>query len=1116
VTRAKRGAVLHPIIHVLEIRAPEGADAQLLEAFVSRHDEAAFAALVRRHGGLVLHVSRRVLGNAQDAEDAFQAAFLLLARRAASIHKRQSVSSWLYQVAYRLARRAKAQNARRQAREEQAVRMNPKVVGPEAAGRELQELLDVELSRLPAKYRTPLVLCYLQGKTHEEAAHELGWPLGTVRGRVARARELLHERLTRRGLTLSAAAFGTWLAATVARAAPARLVDPTIKAALAYAAGAKAQAGLVTAEALALAEGGLTTMGTTSLKIGLLLLLGVGLAFGGAAGFGKRSPAGAPAVLAAPAQAKPGPERVEKPGEPLPPGATAHLGSRRFWVGTGFFGGLTFSADGKLLAALRDRSEVLVWSTATGKEVARLAVAKPATNTINLLAFAPDGKTLAVVHPEAVRLWDVSTGKEVRLLETGGGEIRGCVFAPDGKTLAAPGSDGRIYRWEVATGKKAPGWDAQEGLHALAFAPDGKTVATAGPDQWVRLYQAETGKTLRTCAGHRDTVLAVAFAPGGKVLASAGADGTLRLWEADSGKQVRAWDAPPPASGGFSHGHLLPLRFSADRKTLAAGRHVFEAATGLQVRVLAAPENERIPLVASADGKYLAAVAENRVRLLDAATGKELRRGAGHQGPVLVAAFSPDGKTLATGGTDRTILLWDLATGKELRRLEGHRAWVNLLGFSPDGKYLASACTFAFGGFGGVGLLETSGRDPTVSWWEVATGKEVRQFRCGPGGVRTMGLSPDGKELTVIEQGNGGLSRWDTTTGKQVRQSVPPAYVNALSPDGKALACGGVPGAGVQIQDLTEPAKPRKLEGELRGGVSRIIFAPDGRTLVTAGPGLSLQLWDVVGGRSLRLLRPPENTRDPRVVTPVFSPDGKVLAVPGGGGSVSLVEVATDLERRVLKGDPMPVSCVAFSPDGAAVAAGSQDGTALVWAVPRSRAPKGKLTEKELEARWQALAGHDAAAAYEAIQTLAAVGDQAVPLLKKWLPAAAPAGPEPSIDKLIADLSNKDLKARKQAEVALEKRWEKDGLAVKAPLVKALEAKPSVDVKLRLEKLIAGLGNRPLSAEEVRTLRAVEAVEAMPAKQARQLLQAWAKGAPGVLLTEEARAALARLSRRGH
>jgi RNA polymerase sigma factor (sigma-70 family) len=1094
-----------------------GSDEQLLEAFVNRGDESALAALVRRHGGLVLHVCRRILGNAQDAEDAFQATFLLLARRAASIHKRQSVSSWLYQVASRLARRAKAQEARRRAREEQSVRMNQKVAGAETAWRELQELLDVELNQLPAKYRLPLVLCYLQGKTHEEAAHELGWPLGTVRGRVARARDMLHERLVRRGLTLSAAAFGAVLAATVARAAPAGLVEPTIKAALSYA-GGDAPAGLVSARAVALAEGGVTAM-AKSFKIGLVLLLTFGLAFGGLAGLAGRlrpAPEG-PAVQAA-GPPKSAPARAGAQGEPLPPGVTARLGSPRFWAGSAFLGALTFSADGRLLAALKDHREVLVWNTATGKEVARLAVGRLASNApTNLLAFAPDGKTLAVVSPKAVRLHAVGAGKEIRTLEADG-EIKGCVFAPDGKTLLAPGQDGRVRRWEAATGKKLPGWKAHEGTHTLVFAPDGKTVAAVGADEWVRLYQADSGKLLATCKGHRNTVVAVAFAPASKTLASASTDGTIRLWQAGSGKQVRSWDVPADARDA-SRGRLTPLRFSPDGATLAAGRQVFEVATGLQVRVLASGDS-RSPLAASADGRYLAIASGERIRLLDAATGKELRRSLGHQGPVLAAALSPDRTILATAGTDRTILLWDLGRGGAPRRLDGHCGWVSQLFFSPDGKHLASACIPAYGGFAGLGSFGgvgemLSGFDPTVSWWEVATGKEEHQFRSGNGGVRAMGLSPDGKELTVLDQ-KSIAHTWSTATGKRLRWAqAPAAYVTALSPDCKFLANGGVPGAGLQIKDLTRQAPPRKLDGEQRSGVLRIVFAPDGRSLVTTGMERSFQLWDVVGGRSLRLLRPAEKTQSFRAFTPVFSPDGKVLAIPGDGGTVSLVEVATGKERRSLKGGRIAVTCVAFSPDGTSVVMGRQDGSALVWSAPRAKAPKGKLTEKELEARWQALAGHDMAAAHEAIQMLAGAGGQAAPLLKKWLPPAEAGGKETSIEKLIEDLGNKNLAVRKNAELELAKRWEKVGMAVKTPLVKAIESKPALDVKLRLEKLIRELGNRPLSPEEVRVLRTVEAVESMPAKIARPLLEGWSKGAHGALLTEEARVALARLPRIG-
>jgi len=186
-------------------------DATLLERFVTRREEAAFAALVQRHGPLVLGVCRRVLRNPHDAEDVFQATFLVLARKAVRIPWQTSVSKWLYVVAQRLALHARAALLRRQNRERPAVphgerqplaeESHPQADPmAEIARRELRQVLDDELYHLPEKYRTPLVLCYLEGKTNEEAARELGWPTGSMSRRLERARALLRQRLIRRGL----------------------------------------------------------------------------------------------------------------------------------------------------------------------------------------------------------------------------------------------------------------------------------------------------------------------------------------------------------------------------------------------------------------------------------------------------------------------------------------------------------------------------------------------------------------------------------------------------------------------------------------------------------------------------------------------------------------------------------------------------------------------------------------------------------------------------------------------------------------------------------------------------------------------------------------------------
>jgi RNA polymerase sigma factor (sigma-70 family) len=219
-------------------------DGQLLNDYVRRRDEAALAALVWRHGPMVWGVCRRALINYHDAEDAFQATFLVLVRRAASITAPELLANWLYGVAHQTALKARATAARRGARERQVA----DVPEPAAADcdhcNDLRPLLDQELSRLPDRYRAVIVLCDLEGKTPQEAARHLGVPEGTIGSRLARARVLLARRLTGRGVILSAGALAAVLSRNVASAgAPGALVVSTIETATLVAAGYAATAG---------------------------------------------------------------------------------------------------------------------------------------------------------------------------------------------------------------------------------------------------------------------------------------------------------------------------------------------------------------------------------------------------------------------------------------------------------------------------------------------------------------------------------------------------------------------------------------------------------------------------------------------------------------------------------------------------------------------------------------------------------------------------------------------------------------------------------------------------------------------------------------------------------
>jgi RNA polymerase sigma factor (sigma-70 family) len=255
------------------VDADELTDEVLLERYTSRRDETAFAVLVRRHGPLVLGICRRVLHHEQDAEDAFQAVFCILATRARSIHHRAALGAWLHAVAYRIARKARAGREREPVSEMTFPDVPEAERSPEWLWREIRPVLDEEVNRLPEKYRQAFVLCYLDERTTEQAAAQLGCPLGTVLSRLARARERLRARLTRRGLALSAAALAAALGSQAATVAVrAELANAAVQAGLHYATGQPIAAGVAR-----LADGFLKALARDRLTVtlGLVTVLGV-------------------------------------------------------------------------------------------------------------------------------------------------------------------------------------------------------------------------------------------------------------------------------------------------------------------------------------------------------------------------------------------------------------------------------------------------------------------------------------------------------------------------------------------------------------------------------------------------------------------------------------------------------------------------------------------------------------------------------------------------------------------------------------------------------------------------------------------------------------------------
>jgi RNA polymerase sigma factor (sigma-70 family) len=608
-------------------------DDHLLECYVSGHDEAAFEALVRRHGPMVLGVCRRVLRNEADAEDAFQAVFLVLVRKAASIRCRKKLSNWLYGVAHNTALKARAMIHKR-GRKEREAGATEQAGASEEMWQRVQLMLDAELSRLPDKYRVPIVLCELEGKPIKEAARQLGWPQGTLATRLARGRELLRRRLSDHGVELSGAVLAAALfhGSACARV-PALLVSSTVKAAGLFAA-APATTTAISMHVAALTQGVLNTMLLTKLKIATGVLLAVLCVAVGA--YAYRGPGQTPTQVERKVARQPQRAQAlqqagdEQPVDTLEPPKV--LRSDKSIMS------MAWSPDGKLLASVDGGgavgSAVVTIRDVAGGNVERTLEAENGFE-FRQVRFSPDGKTIAATSAGrknnmfvgTIRVWDVATGQLKHDLAEDSNAV-GLAFSPDGKTLASTSLQGKVRLWNLETGQVRRTIEILDtNVMSVAFSPDGKTVAAGGMARdaklkkgEVTLWDVDTGNAKHSLTGHVQ-VWAIAFAPDGKTVAASGSG--VKLWDVDSGELKHAL--------GKAMG--MDIAFAPHGRTLA------------MAQVLGDDKGD--------------------VTLWDTRTGKLKQTLEGHDNMVYAVAFSRDGRTLASGSRDQTIKLWRVKASKQ-------------------------------------------------------------------------------------------------------------------------------------------------------------------------------------------------------------------------------------------------------------------------------------------------------------------------------------------------------------------------------------------------------------------------------------------------------------------
>lgn len=1089
-------------------------DCELVQRFLERRDADAFAALMRRHGPMVLNAAHRITGDAQLAEDVFQATFLLLSRKAHTLRRIEALPCWLHGVVHRLAVQARRAQVRRREREARVLPAPSVDPLDELTARELVAVLDEEIGKLPENQRAPLILCCLEGLSQEEAAKRLGCSADAVRGRLERGRQRLRQRLEKRGLTLPAVLGGTLLSVSSTNAVPFALAQATLTAAT------KGVGATPAAVALLQEVGKMMFLGKVKM-IGVVVFL-FALGGAGAGMMALRSQAmpkeASPQVAAADDKPMSPKQRVDLYGDPLPEGAVMRLGTVQRRAAGAL---VAVTADGNSIIAVRAKKYVSILDTATGKLSQTRTLSLEDRGFSSLAVISPHGRWLVTYafRDPGLTLWDLRTAeKKPTLTVRDAGEFSRVEFSPDGKRLAAvcPFNKGQaVYVWDVEAGRQVwqKKFDTFRGILNLAFGPNGNHLlvsfgaSVAGTSCW----NLATGQ--RLWQNKEFDPVSMVVTRSGHIIAQE----ALKMKSLDL-----ATGLPVPVET------LRPVPWgtvrscSSDGRTLllgtARGIVCWDLKEGKSLYTLTEAGNQAIFLP---DGKSI--VSNNGcLQRWDVATGKPLWSDTfdrGHIDEVVTLVFSADGTRLASTSADGSVRLWDTRTGKSLRLWRGHEPWrdtlkpdwqfenVHAVDITPNGRRLLS-----------------SGSGEEIKCWDAAQDKEVRTLTLPPPAknesrqvVLRVRISPDAAKALVLfapRQYLGEcpfkLATWDVKTGALLACcsfTLKQARPWALSPNGQAFL------AKDYIRESASGAKWLRL-AEQPGGILPNVFSLDGAIIVNSflqsvnREGKSrhcygVQMWESATGK--RILR---QETDGINWNMAIASDPRLVATLGGrwaeASDIQVWDVVAGRRLAIWKGADADRACIALAPDGQRLATGHPDGTILLWDVPLLTAKNQRLEAKELDALWTDLADTDAAKAWRAVWRLSDAPNDSLAFLRARV-KPYPTAPAETTGKLLADLDNDGFVVREEAAKQLKEL----GLQAEPALRAALKAKPSLEQRKRIEPLLTALAEKPekLSPEDLRQMRALIVLEHIGTPEARRILEEVAKGPSSARLTRQAQAA---------
>lgn len=581
------------------------------------------------------------------------------------------------------------------------------------------------------------------------------------------------------------------------------------------------------------------------------------------------------------------------------------------------------------------------------------------------VAVSPDGRlALSGGRDATVKLWEMSSGREIRTLVGHFAAVNGVAFSPDGKFVLSGSSDATLRLWDPATGDTVRVFrGSRSSVSAVAVSPDGRQALSAGLDPVVRLWDVETGREMMNMSGHEDSVNAVAFSPDGKTAASAASDGTLRLWDLSAGKEIRAIKG---SSSGFT-----AVVFSPDGQRLLSGDWsggicLWDAATGEAIARLAAGGSV-FTVGFGSDGLIFSGGTDEVLTLWKPADLSTVGRFTGHRGQITSAVFIPDGGYVLSGSWDGTLKLWDIGSGREVRTFAGLGGGVDAEVVAPGGGRAVSGgavqAPMVWNLVSGRGIMTlpvapggvnamdyspdgrsvlTADRDGVIEMWDEETGERIRTFKGHEGSVEAVQFTPDGHSVV-----SGSLDRtirvWDAADGREIRRFEgfkDSVDVPAVSPDGKYFLAEDSPD--FLLLDLATGETVQRYSGH-GPGVETVAFSPDGRFILSGSFDRTMKLWETSTGRFIRTFTGHTDS----IEAVAFSPDGRLALSGGWDTTLRLWDISTGETIRILKGHTGWVTSAGFTPDGRRIFSGSADGTSRLWDVE---------TGREL-ARFTALAG---------------------------------------------------------------------------------------------------------------------------------------------------------------